>query len=51
MAWFKNGQKTENSLVVQCLGLYAFAAECPGSTPGRGTGISKASRCGQKKFF
>ena len=38
-----------NSLAIQWLGLSTFTAEGPGSVPGRGTKILKASRCGQKK--
>ena len=38
-----------NSLVVEWLGLRTFTAEGLGSIPGRGTKISQAASCGQKK--
>ena len=38
-----------NSLVVRWLGLCAFAAEDPGSIPGRGTKVLQAVWCVQKK--
>ena len=36
-----------NSLAVQWLGLCAFTAEGPGSTPGQGTKIPQAVGCSQ----
>ena len=38
-----------NSLAVQWLRLHIFTAEGPGSTPGQGTTVPQAVRCGQKK--
>ena len=37
------------SLAVQWLGLHASIAEVLGSSPGWGTKIPQAARCGQKK--
>ena len=42
--------KEGNSLVLQWLGLCAFTAEVSGSTPGQGTKIPRATRCGKKKL-
>ena len=38
-----------NSLAVQWLGVHAFTAEGPGSIPGLGTKILRATQCSQKK--
>ena len=40
-------QSVGNPLVVQWLGLYAFAAQSPVSVPGQRTRIPHAVRCGQ----
>ena len=45
------GGITGNSLVVQSLGLGAFTAKGPGSTPGQGTKIPKAAWLSQKKVI
>ena len=42
---------TWNSLLVQWLGLGIFHCLGPGSIPGWGIKIPKATWCGQKKFF
>ena len=42
-------KKPGDSLVVQWLGLCAFTAKGPGSTPGQGTKILQAVQCGQNK--
>ena len=43
----KNGQRG-TSLAGQWLGLCAFTAEGPGSTPGQGSKIPQAAQCRQK---